>query len=735
MFKALIIEDRKKRGLILDVNFKIFLEAQTNIITSISGLKKILKGDSLPKWDLIVCRDSIEGEDVFSLLDEAIPELGYDIPIVVQVNRKKKDKLNNVEKFIYVEENGLLKNILSPVAKLFEITPTQMAKYKVPDPYPVDSSLLEYFITSPCEIFTDEDKDHCILSTGDNIDKEVLKGLLGGDVFVEASKRILFVNTFTEQFSHMAGLLGNPDIDLAQKMDALDKTLTFLSKEFQNGGMDEEVAELSHQCITSMVEITSSTKGLDDFQKLLLSDDFSERFLTAQLVIFYSLHMIKLLDWILEDPELNIPYAAFFHDLLLESDDWAVIRNNDNLKSAKLDELQKERIERHADLTAKFFETWDSVPNEACKLIREHHGSTDGRGFCNNLEGISNLAKSFLVAEEWAVSCLPFYQKKGLEKSKEKILNSLKLKFEGKGYNELIGALELLELVDLDKIVEFWQKADSLDEVERTLEIKLVESKLLTEEELGYWEVISFIHHRLELVKEQGEHLLEEGEKELSQKLLEKSSYMYRILNGIFDGQSPPVIEPEVIEQIKDCFDDYLEAAPKVYDTIQAFRLSRDLKETDLMLAASQSKITMCKFLIDNSLEEINVIDLEGKTALMFAVIANSEEIVNLLLEKGAKLDQVDRMRRGPLYHALIHGHEDLFFNLSQKGARPSQQAVGGVSLCMVCALRGHLKALEFLVKETKADLNSQDANKKTVIDYAKKGGNKEIIEFVKNNI
>ena len=95
----------------------------------------------------------------------------------------------------------------------------------------------------------------------------------------------------------------------------------------------------------------------------------------------------------------------------------------------------------------------------------------------------------------------------------------------------------------------------------------------------------------------------------------------------------------------------------------------------------------------------------------------------------------MDRMRRGPLYYSLIHSHEDLFFYLISLGARPSQQAVGGVSLPMVCALKWLFKSLQYLVKDAKADLNSQDANKKTVVDYAKKGGDKEIIDFIANNL
>lgn len=737
MINALIIEDRKKRSLILELNLKIYLEAKATVVSGLPQLKKIISSDSLPEWDIIICRNTIEGTDVFSLLTQRIPELGYSIPVLIQVDKGKKKKLKDVSKFIYVEENGLLKNILAPIAKHFEITPTQMASFKVPDPYPVDSSLIEYFISSPCDIYIDEEKEHCIIRSGELIDKTTLKELKGGsDLFIEASSRIHFVNTFTEQFNHMSSLLNNPDVDITQKLSALDKTLEFLSKEFQSGGMDEDVAKLSHQCISSMVEINSQTKGLEDLQKMLLSAHFGKRFLSAQLIIFYSLHMIKLLDWILEEPETNIPYAAFFHDILLEDDSWSVLRNAKQVNSFKLDELQIEKIDRHADLTGKFFESWGTIPTEASRLIREHHGSFDGRGFEKDRDKISNLSKTFLIAEEWAVLNLPFYQGKKDETQKSSNIKILKQKYEGKGYNELIGSLELLELVDLNKIVEYWENIDSVEKLKYSLEEKMIASNLFTQEQLDKWHITSFLHQRLEVVKEQGEHLLEEKQKDILTSCLQKSTYSYRILNGVFEGEKPPSeIEPEVLEQMEDCHFIYNENKANIYETIQSFRLSRDIKVTDLMLASGNGNFSMVKFLLEAELEDSDAFDLEGKTALLYAIINNHIDVVDYLLDNGDKIDQVDRMRRGPLYYSLIHGHEDLFFYLTTKGARPSQQAVGGVSLPMVCALKGHYKALVYLVDEAKADLNCQDANKKTIVDYAKKGGNEQIIEFIKNNI
>lgn len=731
MIKALIVEDRKKRGMILEINFNIYLEAQTTVVSSLSQLKKILSGDELPAWDLIVCRDVIEGSSVFDMLDEKIENLGIDKPVVVQVDRQKINKLESIEKIVYAEENGPLRHILSPVAKLFEITPTIMAKYQVPDPYPIDSTLLEYLISSPCDIYTDEEKEHCVLRSGELVEKDIIEGFVGGDVYLDAGQRIKFVNAFTDQFGQMADLLANPDVDLKEKMSALDKTLKFLSKEFQNGGMDEEVADLSHQCVISMVEISNQDDGLQGLQKLLMSEEYGERFLIAQLVIFYSLHMIKLLDWILEDPELNIPYAAFFHDLLLESDKWTTIRSNEALEKTKLDGGQKEKIERHGDLTASFFEPWESVPNEACRLIREHHGSTDGRGFLNNMDGISNMSKAFLVAEEWAMACLPFYQKQDVKKEPKRILNSMKLKFEGKGYSELIGALELLEVVDLEKIVEYWQSIDSPEAQEQSLEKKMKESGLFTDDQIGQWEVVSYIHQRLEVVKEQGLHLFEQDEVSLITESLDKSGYIIRVLTGAFSDGTPESIEPEVLLQLKDSNFEYIQKAEKFYDILLSFRVSRDIKVTDLMLASGQGKLGMVKFVLEKKLEDVNLIDLEGKTALLYSVINGHTEVMEYLLAQGAKLDHVDRMRRGPLYHSLIQSNEELFFRLIELGARPSQQAVGGVSLLMVCALKGLLKSMKHLIENTGADINGQDANKKTVQDYAQRGGHKEIMEYV----
>lgn len=130
---------------------------------------------------------------------------------------------------------------------------------------------------------------------------------------------------------------------------------------------------------------------------------------------------------------------------------------------------------------------------------------------------------------------------------------------------------------------------------------------------------------------------------------------------------------------------------------------------------------------------QVNKPDRQGRHAIHFAAMVGNTKVLKALIAAGAKVNSVDRKRRSPLFYAVQNDNNEAYDFLLENGARPTQQALGGVNLAMVSAFRGNLKVLKNLITEHGVNKNSTDMKGKNVEHYAKKGGHKEIIEFLES--
>ncbi|MGE5404679.1 MAG: ankyrin repeat domain-containing protein [Candidatus Saccharibacteria bacterium] len=125
----------------------------------------------------------------------------------------------------------------------------------------------------------------------------------------------------------------------------------------------------------------------------------------------------------------------------------------------------------------------------------------------------------------------------------------------------------------------------------------------------------------------------------------------------------------------------------------------------NLMQASSRGdRDTVLKIL--NSGISPDIKDKQGQTALMYAIVKNRVEIVDILLAR--KADPNARVNDGstPLMYAAQQGYDHLITKLLSRGARINDCNNGGSNALSTAIFGGHYSTVDLLLRSGASDLN-----------------------------
>ncbi|KAN0070882.1 hypothetical protein V8E54_011047 [Elaphomyces granulatus] len=140
------------------------------------------------------------------------------------------------------------------------------------------------------------------------------------------------------------------------------------------------------------------------------------------------------------------------------------------------------------------------------------------------------------------------------------------------------------------------------------------------------------------------------------------------------------------------------------------------------------------RYILDKDSVDLESKDKRGQTALSRAAGNGYEEVVNLLLEKGAELDSKDNRGRTPLSHAAGSGHEAVVNLLLEKGAelecKGGYDWTYGWTPLLYAAYNGHEAVVKLLV-EKGAELDFKDRDGRTPLSHAAGNGHKAAVKLL----
>lgn len=115
----------------------------------------------------------------------------------------------------------------------------------------------------------------------------------------------------------------------------------------------------------------------------------------------------------------------------------------------------------------------------------------------------------------------------------------------------------------------------------------------------------------------------------------------------------------------------------------------------------------------------IHAADMKGFTPLILAVYNNSVDVVDFLLQKGAKTEGQDAAGNTALMGVSFKGYRELAQKLIDAGAEVNERNVNGATALTFAATFGHMEIAEMLLKNG-ADTTITDARGKSPLDHAR---------------
>jgi ankyrin repeat protein len=168
-------------------------------------------------------------------------------------------------------------------------------------------------------------------------------------------------------------------------------------------------------------------------------------------------------------------------------------------------------------------------------------------------------------------------------------------------------------------------------------------------------------------------------------------------------------------------------------DYLIEFIINRDISDVDVENISWENMAANKIFADDTLLRKYaNSIDRKGEPLLVFAIISKGTPLVKKLLELGAKPNM--NSEHSPIISAALYGQTEMVNLLLQHGAKVNIENENGQTPLIAAAYMGYKNIVEILLNN-RADPTYVNKNGKTALDFAIKSDQKEIIDMLRRAI
>jgi ankyrin repeat protein len=155
---------------------------------------------------------------------------------------------------------------------------------------------------------------------------------------------------------------------------------------------------------------------------------------------------------------------------------------------------------------------------------------------------------------------------------------------------------------------------------------------------------------------------------------------------------------------------------------------------TPLMSAVINENLEIVEMLLENG-ARVNDISIDERSALHFAAMTGNQEIVHFLLNHKAEINQNSKSFGTPLYLACAHDNIEIVQFLLEQGAKINLGRLrDGVTPLMTATMEGHIQVVQYLLenKFEKIDVNELSCRGESILHIAMvQNENPEIVKIL----
>ncbi len=193
-------------------------------------------------------------------------------------------------------------------------------------------------------------------------------------------------------------------LSYAEGMTVTEHTLGTIHQVASKIGMNKDVQQLTKATVTVAIGTIKKSPDLNKlFEKLTLNPD---SYLSSHSLLLANISCLVsgLMGWKSDLTFYKLTMASFLHDITLEDDSLAKIKNivDLTLKADKFNEKQIEKYLHHPEDAASKVGEFRQIPPDVNVLVTQHHERPDGSGFPNkiNYKKLGSLSTLLIVAHD-----------------------------------------------------------------------------------------------------------------------------------------------------------------------------------------------------------------------------------------------------------------------------------------------------------------------------------------------
>ncbi len=705
-----LLDDRIDRVAIQEMNLSVYLDAEVILVRTLGELLQKIESNRPPQ--LIICRKDLKGENAPRLAVAVVRERRLTIPIISLGEAEDATAFDVVS----LPDDGHARPLLKSAAQILQITPQKMAAIKTGKYFEFPNKYLSFLHSSPCPVFFSRgDEMTEAFLAGEELSRKKIRAAVQaseGSFYVESAARLKFVNAFTDQVHGAAENLASDESNPVKKMLAASTSMDIVAMQFQQAGVDRSILGLAASCVAAIEQIADRSPSLRALWADLSKAEGGYRFDHCQLITFIGFHMIKSMGWWGKYQRKVLSQAAFFHDIFLLTDEDARIHSANDLKKSGIKKTERiNLILTHAQRAARELGSISEIDSEVVRVVLQHHGTKTGKGFARDLTGLENIAKVFIVAEEWADYVIACSETTNPIDPVHK-MNEMKAMYPDPVAHQLIEALNHLNPENFDRDLVLAAIASAAPAPAPEPPARMNETISPETRIESVTEIID--NDRRTLVKGQREETTSSTRvRNVTQNFQDKLT----LIKGVEGAQATSIQNPE----------------PAALKLSGQHRQVKSLSgTTELMSAALRGYVDTVRNILqsEKGSAELRKQDSARRNCVHYAAMGGSVPMLKLLLENNGQKNSVDEKRRTPLFFAALGNHNDAFDFLVSQGCRVNQQAADGMTLAMIAARNGNLPMLKVVIGSG-TRLDSRDRFHRTALDYARLFENHEIIEFL----